>query len=97
MTLLPCAFAIEGQLGHQEDRGAGVLVADLRRHQDAVALLAADDEIVGAAFDLFVSAGLLELLQHLGDVLEADQQVVDDLGLEMPGDARHHDSRSPAS
>ena len=37
---LALALLVEGQLGQQQGGAAGVLVADLRRHQDAVALLA---------------------------------------------------------
>src|SRR3712207_7834152 len=40
----PLPLLVEGQLGQQQGRARGVLVADLRRHQDAVALLAGDDE-----------------------------------------------------
>ena len=54
-----------------------------------MALFTAEDEIVRRAFDVLVAAGLFELMQHLRDVLEADEQVVNDLRLEMACDARH--------
>ena len=46
------------------------------------------DEVRRRRLHVLVHARLFELGQHVGDVLEADQQVVDDLGVELAGDAR---------
>ena len=54
-------FPIEGQLGEEQGRAAGVLVADLRRHEIAVAFLAAEDEIVGRPLDVLVGAVSLQV------------------------------------
>ena len=54
-----------------------------------------DDEVLRRAAHVLVGAVLLQLPEHVGDVLEADQQVVDHLGLEVAGDARDQAASSP--
>ena len=58
--------------------GRGVLVADARQHDHAVALLGGEHQPLRRARDPADGLAALEPLQHVRDVLEADQQVVDD-------------------
>ena len=58
-----------------------------------MALLDGDHEIGRAAAHVLVGAVLLQLPQHVGDVLETDQQVLDQLRAESPRDARHQARR----
>ena len=52
-----------------------------------MAFLTANDKIVWCALNIFINAVVLQMPKYVGDILEADQQIVNELCLEMPGNA----------
>src|SRR5262249_23363293 len=87
------ALLFEGKLGQEQGGACGVLIANVRRDQDTMTLLATDDEILRRAAHILVDAVLLKLPEDLGYVLETHEQVLDDLRLKLPGDPRDETRR----
>ena len=80
----------------QQQRGAGgILVADLGGGEDAVALFRGDHEVGRRAANVAVLPGRFQLRDHIGVVLEADEQIVDHLRAELSADSRDLTASSP--
>ena len=74
---LPARGQIGGELSQHDRRARGVLVAHQRGQHEAVALLGREDEVVKRGGQVPEPPGPLQGSEHVGDVLEADQEVAE--------------------
>ena len=77
----------ESGLRQQQGRAGGILVAQVIRREDAVALLGRDDEIGRSSPDVAVLSRGIELSEYVRVVLEPHQQIFNDLRAKVSADA----------